>query len=398
MNNFKNKKNNLVLIILIFFSLKIGCISYFSSLLNGIWYFFQIFSILFSLCFLVIKSKINKFDFSILLFYLILLVSTLINKADIYNYVKEIISFLSMYFVMKFGIEYNSKIYIKNMSRLLIMYTVINTFTTILLYPGSMFIDNLNPIFFMGGDNTSVRIYILAVCFEVLEKFVKKGKVKFPYISFINMVIFSFVRDLGGGKVCAMVLFICLIYLILNKKITQKIIKKIIILNIGIFLLIVIFNRIDIFQFLIVNILHRNLTLTDRTTIWRITIEKIIQKPFIGYGMIDGMSFQSMLPYIIGVNAHNTYLMILFDGGIILFLTFLYSLVIVEKKFDSVKHNKFIYILPITLLTLMLRAQIEGWDVVWIFLILQLIYSYDKIEILSDSNEKVVSINDKKII
>lgn len=378
----KNQKNNLILIILIFFSLKIGCISYFSSVLNSIWYIFQVFSILISLYFLIIKSKINKFDLIVILFYLVLLMTTLINKVNIYNYVKEVISFFSLYFVMKFGLEYNSKLYIKNMSRILIVYTIINTITAIVLYPGAMVMDNLNPIFFMGGDNTAVRIYIFAICFEVLSKFIKNRKIVFPYISFINLVLFSYVRDLGGAKVCSIILFFCLIYFMFSKKISQKIMKKIIILNIVLFLLIVIFNKINIFQFLIVNILHRNLTLTDRTVIWKITIEKIIQKPLIGYGMIDGMSFQSMLPYIIGVNAHNTYLMILFNGGIILFLSFIYILIITSKKFDKEKHNKFIYILPLTLLTLMVRAQIEGWDIVWIFLNLQLIYSYDKIETL----------------
>lgn len=389
----ENQKNNLILIILIFFSLKIGCISYFSSFLNSIWYAFQVFSILFSLYFLIIKSKTNKFDFSVILFYLVLLIVTLINKVNIYNYVKEIISFFSLYFVMRFGLEYNPKIYIKNMSRLLIMYTIINTITTILLYPGAMFMDNLNPIFFMGGDNTAVRVYVFAVCFEALSKFIKKQKIKFPYISFINIALFSYVRDLGGGKACTIILFFCLIYFIFSKKIPQKIIKKIILLNIVLFLLIVIFNKINIFQFLIVNILHRNLTLTDRTIIWKITIEKIIQKPLIGYGMIDGMDFQSMLPNIIGVNAHNTYLMILFNGGIILLLSFINVLILAAKKFDQVKHNKFVYILPLILLTLMIRAQIEGWDIVWIFLILQLIYSYDKIEALFEIKpiEKVVN-------
>ena len=58
-----------------------------------------------------------------------------------------------------------------------------------------------------------------------------------------------------------------------------------------------------------------------------------------------------------------------------------------QKKFDSIKHNRWIYILPFTLLTIMIRAQIEGWDVTWLFILILLCYSYDKIEHLGkDTN------------
>ena len=201
-----------------------------------------------------------------------------------------------------------------------------------------------------------------------------------PVVSLLNLFVFSMIRDLGGGKICFIILLLCTGYLIYGVNIPRKIMRKIIMLNVLLFFILVIVNKMSLFKFIIVDILHRNLSLTDRTIIWDITIKKIMSKPVMGYGMIDGLAFQSMLPYIIGVNAHNTYLMILFDGGIVLFAIFIISMIIVQMKFDSVKHDRWIYMIPLTLLTIMIRAQIEGWDVVWLFILLFLCYSYNKIE------------------
>ena len=380
MKNYKVSLESIIMFFLIIFSLKIGCISYFSSALNVVWYIGSTIAIMYCFIKLLINKKYNLFDLLVLLFYVYLLVITIINHASIPDILKELISFSSLFLVMRYGLETNVKKYVKMMSIILMIYTLINTLSSIAFYPNAMFIDNNNPIFFMGGDNTSIRLYIMAVLFNMLNYYFKNNKVKFPFFSLANLLIFSFVRDLGGGKVCFLVLIIAIIYLINGIKMPKKPVKLIITLSIIIFVLLVIVNRVDVFRYFIINILHRDLSLTDRTIIWNISIEKIKLNPIFGYGMIDGMQFQSYLPYLTGINAHNTYLMVLFDGGIILFSIFILLFIVTALRFDRAKHQKWIYVIPIALLTMMIRAQIEGWDVIWIILLLEMIYSYKKIE------------------
>lgn len=387
MKNFKISKESILLFLMIFFALKIGCISYISSTLNLLWYTGAVFTFLYAFINIVYNHKFNKLDLITFLFYLFLLIPTLLNEGDLDNYIKEFIQFITLYYVMKFGLEKNPKKFINIYTMYITFLVIINTLSAIIFYPNSMFRDNNNPIFFMGGDNTSVRLYIISILFCFMNKYIKHKRMTIPVIPLLNLFIFAIVRDLGGGKICFAILLLSILYLIYGANIPKKIVKNVILINIILFFILVISNKISLFKFIIVDVLHRNLSLTDRTVIWNITIEKIMNKPIMGYGMIDGLTFQGMLPYITGINAHNTYLMILFDGGIILFGIFIISMFMGQKKFDSIKHNRWIYILPFTLLTIMIRAQIEGWDVTWLFILILLCYSYDKIEHLGkDTN------------
>lgn len=386
MKNLKFSREGLFLFFMIFFALKIGCISYVSSALNLLWYIGAILVCFYALANILHNNRFNKLDFTIFLFYIFLLFTTTLNKGDLSSYVKELISFMTTYYVIKYGLEKNAKKFINIFSNYLLVLLIINTLSSIVFYPNAMFRDNNNPIFFMGGDNTSVRLYIISILFCFMNKYIKLKKITIPIVSLLNLFIFSIVRDLGGGKTCCIIMLLCILYLIYGTNIPRKIIKKIIEANILLFCLLVIVNKMSLFKFIIVDILHRNLSLTDRTVIWNITIEKIMSSLVIGYGMIDGLSFQAMLPYITGINAHNTYLMILFNGGIILFIMFAICVLMGQMKFDSIKHDRWIYMIPFTLLTLMIRAQIEGWDVIWIFILVFLCYSYSKIEQLGTTD------------
>lgn len=380
-------KSGLTLFIMIFFSLKIGSISYISNYLNIIWHVGAILTIILGIGIILKNRKMQSIDIIVIIFYLILTVVTILNKGSIADCIKELISFFALYVTLCIGLNQDSNRYIKLMNRYLLVYTLLNTVSAIIFYPNSMFRDNNNPIFFLGGDNTSIRLYLASILFYFLNNYIKTRKVKIPILPLLNLLVFSVLRDIGGGKVCFLVVFIGILYLRFAKTIPQRVIRYIMIFNIVLFLILVVFNKMSIFSFFIVDILNRNLTLTDRTVIWEVTINQIIRKPIFGYGFIDGLKFQQMLHGITGINAHNTYLMILFNGGVIALSLFIYIFILASKRFDSKKHRKWLYAIPIVLMTLMIRAQIEGWDVVWIILFLKMAYSYNNIENIVDNEE-----------
>lgn len=363
----------------IFAALKPSCISYFSGGLNVVWYAAQLIGMACAF-FYLIKSKPNAVDYLIVLFYGWLLITTIIHKAAIFDYGKEAFLFFSLYLTMRYGVEKDSKTFFNYTAAFLLFYTLLNTATAIISYPGSLFRDNQNPIFFLGGDNSSVNLYLASICFSSISRYQRSGRLSLPLISLINLLVFSLLRDLGGGKVVFGLAILGLAYLVIVERFPKKTAFLIISINVVLFLCLVIFNKIDFLQNIIVNVLHRDMTLTDRTIIWGITIDKILANPFTGYGMIDGLAFQSMLPFIIGINAHNTYLMILFDGGILLFGLFLSLLVVAATEFDSYTHPTFSYVFSVGLFAQMVRAQIEGWDVQWILIYLSLMFLLPKIE------------------
>ena len=378
-NAILNTKIDFAMLLAIFVAFKPSFVSYFSGSLNAVWYAGQIVGIGCIFCYLM-KKKPNIVDVLVALFYIWLLLTTVIHKGAIPDYGKEVLLFSSLYLTMRYGVEKNPVTFFGCVSALLLFYTLVNTATAIVSYPGSLFRDNQNPIFFLGGDNSSVSLYLACICFCAISKYQRSGKLSLRLIPLVNLLIFSVVRDLGGGKVVFGLTLLGLAFLALAKRPPKKTALLILGINVALFLCLVIFNRIDFLQDIIVNVLNRDTTLTDRTVIWGITIDKIIASPLTGYGMIDGLVFQSMLPYIIGINAHNTYLMMLFDGGVALFGVFAALLVVVASSFDSRAHPTFAYVFAVGLFAQMIRAQIEGWDVQWIFIYLSLMFLLPKIE------------------
>ena len=368
------KVKNIKLAVIIFFSFKISSLSYVSGLCNSLFLLIQLIIAVLLLLNFVLQKKINKLDCCFLLFYLILAVSTLVNKLDITNYIKDFISSAILYMSVKYGMEKDPKSYFKYSSIILLVYTLFNTISAVYLYPNSMFRDNNNPIFFLGGDNTSIRIYLYSIAMYFTNKHFNRQKISFPVLPVLNLLVFSFLRDIGSGKVCLFVTVIGLLILITKRKMPKDILLKIAVANAVMLGLLLSLAKIDLAKSIITNVLHRDMTLTGRTIIWDITLNKVIEKPILGYGMIEGMDFQAMLGGITGINAHNTYLMMLFNGGILLFTVFAIAYFITRKQFNTIKPSNWFYIFPLLLFTIMVRGQVEGWDVPWLFPVMIILF------------------------
>lgn len=100
------------------------------------------------------------------------------------------------------------------------------------------------------------------------------------------------------------------------------------------FFLIVVFSRQDMFAFFIENILGKNLTLTSRTIIWERSFAYIFQKPILGYGLLNTDDVRNMLS---ASHQHNFYLNILFQGGFLSLIVFLFLINRVRK---GLTHSK----------------------------------------------------------
>lgn len=82
---------------------------------------------------------------------------------------------------------------------------------------------------------------------------------------------------------------------------------------------IVIFRIQEYFSTLIVDILHKDVTMTGRTYLWDTAITYLIRKPLYGYGIAAKMIERHGTMY----STHNLVLQILIAGGIVPILLFL---------------------------------------------------------------------------
>lgn len=356
------------------------------------------------LCYFLYK-EIDMIDIGIVLFIAILSLSTLYNHGDYQALVQCIEQVLFIYTGCRWGFNLNPSQFIRQAARYSLLVTLLNTTMEIIMYPKALFYYTngvMSGAFLLGGDNTSTRLYIVSIMFCGLWS-IQSGKRYVLPISIVNFIVASFVRDIGNGKVCSVVLLVgYLLFEIIKIKAPREFALKGLVGNAILTILLVVYNRVDLFSYIIEEILKRDLTLTTRTTIWRITLERIYHHPFIGNGYFSGERFESLLPSIMGVNPHNTFLTILFMGGIILFSVVMFLFLCSIERFDSDRNAKKFWIIPVTLMALLLRSQVEGGDVQYFILFVAVMYSTHYLDeiidvehcelITSDSSYSEVSI------
>lgn len=98
-----------------------------------------------------------------------------------------------------------------------------------------------------------------------------------------------------------------------------------VIIGASINVLIVFFRVQESFEVFLRETLDRDANLTGRTDIWDVAIQTIYERPFFGHGQsANGGSFVELWDQV--WPAHNSFLQILHEGGIVLILIFLYIL------------------------------------------------------------------------
>lgn len=331
------------------------------------------------------EYKIGGYDKLIIAFCVLMTAINIINKTSYTHCLKEVIRILLMWSTVKIGVTSDGGKFFKWAYKISLACTVLNTISVI-IFPNSMYVDAMGAasVFLLGGDNATIRLYILSIMFGVLYNFYHRKKYKIPVFAIFNLILFAFLRDIATAKLMAVIIVAFL--LILEVKDIKFLTPTFsIIFNAFIFFTVVIMQSISNFYVNIFEALGRNATLTYRTTLWSISFKWILERPWFGYGYLDDDSFNFMVKertttglFNTG-NPHNTYLTLLLAGGIVLLAFFIFILIRTSRMSRECP-ILITNVLSGFLTTLMLHAQVEGRDQAFILLICCVIYYVSKIK------------------
>lgn len=174
--------------------------------------------------------------------------------------------------------------------------------------------------------------------------------------------------------------FVCLIVLLAIYSLRNN--KSILIIsNYGLRVVLPIFIFIFIIPFLEFNInsllnditisLDKDITFSNRTVIWTLTLIQILKNPITGIGLYTK---EWAMYYIHGFNSHNLILNALLQAGIIglgLIVTSFCFAYISIKEISAVSKRRYLYIIMMIFLTM---CQFEVYNLVFVFLVLYLFY------------------------
>lgn len=338
--------------------------------------FFLSFIILFLF---ILRFKFNKFNITLILFFIILFIATISSEyGDSLLFIKLYIPILSYILYIETSIELNYKMVLNTLSNLLILLVFIN-FITIILFKDGLYANELySHNWFLKYDNMHSFIYFPAILITYLNTRITKKNNKFIFLLII--VTFCILYCFSANTVVAYSLFLVL-YLLnnINKKILFFNSKNFLIIHATLFFSIVVFRIQNAFSWFIVGVLHKNTTFSDRIFIWDKVLEFIKAKPLLGYGIEDISLFSKKIGSIYYTHAHNTYLDILYKGGIFTLVSFVYLIFIVMKKLYQYKSLFETKIVSCILFCTLLMCIFESReDKLGLYIILLICYYIDK--------------------
>lgn len=293
------------------------------------------------------NMKINNFLIMVSIYYLSYIIPSIIygslDLRTFYLWVKEISFNVGILMILQKMMNEN---YIKTLK--IIYYSFI---FWIILHNILSLITNIEVL----GIRTRYTDYFLPALILLLIL----HSIKIEKLSFINIVFLltSFYFTITQWISTCILVTVLLIgyYLLYSNKIIKKICNKIINYNLLIFfafglnISILLFNIQNFFSYIIVDLLHEDLTLNSRTLIWQQTFERLKDHNiFLGAGIQqEGLkNIQTAIYDEYGHNlltprqAHNQLLSIFFFNGILGLISYIGIIYILGKKINILRNKK----------------------------------------------------------
>ena len=296
-------------------------------------------------------KKISKSLLSVLAYWLFFYFVTLIfNKQSLLDVILITAPCLSICFISEYYTQKNADVFFEAVYKTLSLLLLVDLLS-MFIFPDGLYFNPSYPnwkYWFLGYKTERVRAVIIPLITIGGALSVKKqNKLTTEYIFIcILSVIDSFLSGATAGFLVTVFLLISILIMSYGKnKRAFSIINRLfnvnflIVVIIVINILIAIFQRIDLFEYLIVNIMDKELTLTGRTAIWDTSIKKILSSPILGNGYISSNDYIILTHNPAGTSPHNLFLAIaVYTGiaGLVLYLTVHYqSLKNIQKSVVS---------------------------------------------------------------
>src|SRR5699024_800515 len=181
--------------------------------------------------------------------------------------------------------------------------------------------------------NQFAATIIPAVIVIIVYTYMRYYSIKLQSIILIITVSFTFIYFWSATSIVGIALIV--IYLIMfGKTVFNSLVKVQVIIPIiiGLFIMIVGFNNLGVFSFVIENILDKDVTLSTRTIIWDAAIEMIKESPYFGYGYLGEGSKYIVFGSGRERDAHNTILQYMLQHGVVGFIPLIFLIILFIKN------------------------------------------------------------------
>ena len=362
----------------------------------------KIYNILFAISGILIlsifirKKDISKFSIITLIYILFLSITTFVNKEIDISFIKTMVTLFLITLLINHGTKYHCRDFLKAI--IIITSTLIwSNFITIIMYPNGMYyneISNMKENFLLGIDNIHIVYFLCLWISSTIYVNIYNKKTKFCSLTILISILSLIMRWSATSIIGAFIIGVYFLFFKYFSKIRLMNIKTFVITYVVGYFGIICFKLQNLFSFIIVNILKKDLTFTRRTKIWDMTIQFIKEKPIIGHGVV-GYNTRNLTTGV--SHAHNFFLEIVYQGGFILLAISLLLIGSVLKKLHEYYKYNLAKKLSVFIFALFVMMLMEFYSIEYTIFILALCYAIENY-VIEIKNQKSKSLVDDKVI
>lgn len=289
------------------------------------------------------KKQTEPFVIIYVLFEAVLLFSDFINGAAILTDVKFFLSGFALIEAFRFTIEKNRLDDAINTCLFHLGLFVVINLITIILYRDGLYYDDRGwgTNYFLGYRNLNIYTYLPFVCFGGI-KYRNSNKNRPLIIFFLSIISVSIILS-GSSTSLVIIAVIWFGYLFVSKKEIPRFIRPnyAFVYSLILSFLFILFQFQNQFNHLIGYVFQKDSTFSQRVFIWKFALVNIEQHPIIG----NGNSSFSWGSYFDAAQCHNRFLDIMYMGGIILFVLFVFMVLYATCNYNcNGNMNLFVYV------------------------------------------------------
>ena len=323
--------------------------------------------------------KFDKFNLLVIGWWIFYVVNTFLHPSDVG--ITPVFTLMNVMIFLLLGTKYWTQDMRTSLKGLIIIFSALVYINGVLLilYPDGLWVDpewvgRGNPTrYLFGNQNQTGFVCFLAIATQCIYSFAyRKG-----YFNLILLIGVSLASVLFLGSMTSSIgIFLITGYIIFNRlfqKPTGWLIAFAIIYTLTFLLIVWYGNDIEHVKWatsFVENTLSKDTTFSKRTVIWANAVDLIEKSPLLGYG-IQSADWNDN--YLEGSGAHNLLVMLLMNGGLVICLSFV-GLVVYAVREALIEKSKATSTAVMALCVLFVMAFFEAYNIIYIFLYLQIVY------------------------
>lgn len=232
--------------------------------------------------------------------------------------------------------------YLDTWKRVLFIFVFIDFFTQV-LFPNGMYRDAMYSLNWFLGYKTARLAFSLPLCVissitEIHNRKRLTWRTWICYVLSIETLIYS---QATAASITILIVGVLIALICINRrgKFTERIwekllnLKFVLVIYAIVSVLVVYVQNSPQIQYVLVNILHKDPTLTTRTYIWNLCIESLAKHPLTGLGYLNSLNYQNLTNNMYATSAHNMSLSILISGGFIGLTIYVIIIIVAWQSF-----------------------------------------------------------------